>query len=110
MRPVRNYTLPRAADPDGIATSQTPGAAGDLTLNGALVSDGVATIKQTGSDANNRPYSRHGQLVTITSAGDDSGRTFTITGETAEGGIRSEEVTGANAGAATSTNYFSDRE
>ena len=107
MRPVRNYTLPRAADADGIATSQTPGAAGDLTLDGALVSGGEAVIRQTGKDSSGRPYSRHGQLATITSAGDDSGRTFTVYGTDAEGNTRTEEITGANAGAATGVVYWS---
>ena len=108
MRPVRNYTLPRAADADGIATSQTPGAAGDLTLDGALVSGGIAYIRQTGTDSNGRPYSRHGQLVTITSAADDSGRTFTVYGTDAEGNVRTEEITGANAGVATGTVYWAE--
>lgn len=108
MRPVRNYTLPRAADADGLATTQTPSAAGDLTLDGALVSDGVGYIRQTGSDSTGRKYSRHGQLVTITSAGNDSARTFTVYGTTAEGRVRSEAITGANAGVATGTIYFAE--
>lgn len=56
------------ADANNIAESQTPSGAGNLTLNGDLVDgDGIAQI---GSP---RP-------VYITSAGDDSGITFTITG------------------------------
>lgn len=108
MRPVRQYTLPRAADADGIAASQTPSGAGDLTLDGALVSAGVAYIRQTGTDSGGRPYGRHGQYVTITSAGNDSGRTFTVYGTDADGAVRTESITGENAGTATGTVYWAE--
>ena len=44
--------------------------------------------------------------ITITSAGNDSDKTFTITGTDADGNALTEVVTGANANVATSTNYF----
>ena len=44
--------------------------------------------------------------ITITSAGNDSDKTFTILGTDADGNALTEVVTGANASAATSTNYF----
>jgi hypothetical protein len=44
--------------------------------------------------------------VTITSAGDDTGVTFTITGTRPGGGTQTETVTGANIGAALSTLTF----
>lgn len=122
-RPVTVNVGPlAAADADGISTSQTPaaralaingaltdgttadniaqaqavGGAGNLTLNGSLVVNGVA---QLGS---NRP-------VYITSAGNDSGITFTVTGlvQTAQGLVSQvETITGANASVAASTKTF----
>ena len=44
--------------------------------------------------------------ITITSAGNDSDKTFTIMGTDADGNALTEVVTGANANVATSTNYF----
>jgi len=52
----------------------------------------------------------YGYKVTITSAGDDSGDTFTIVGVKVgdlTGAQTTEVVTGANAGEAKSTNYYS---
>lgn len=89
MRPYQLTTTSfTAADPDGIATSQSPSGAGNLTLVSSTV-----TLTPP-------------RFVTITSAGDDTGVTFTITGTRPGGGTQSEVVTGANAGAATSTLTF----
>ena len=55
-----------AADPDGLAQTQTPGGAGNLTLNGALTSGGVGTFVSS-------------RQITITSAGDVSARTIALT-------------------------------
>ena len=82
-----------AADPDGIATSQTPSGAGNLTINGAKASGGVATFNAA-------------RQVTITSAGDDQARTFTITGTDVNGNALTEAVAGADTAAATSTKHF----
>lgn len=81
------------ADDNGISLSQTPLAGGNLTINGALASGGVASL-----DTQRR--------VIITSAGDDSGRTFTVYGTDDGGHAISQAVTGANAGAATTTLDF----
>lgn len=80
------YTLgPIAtADADGIAQAQNPAGAGNLTLNGALVSGGVAQL----GDA---------RRVLITAAGDESDRTFTITGTDWFGNPLVEAITGPNA-------------
>lgn len=85
MRPYV-YTLgPIAtADANGIAQAQNPAGAGELTLNGALVVDGVALL----GDA---------RRVLITAAADESDRTFTITGTDWFGNSISEEITGPNA-------------
>lgn len=77
------YTL-AAASANNIALSQTPGGAGDLTLNGSTVVGGVAIL-----DTQRR--------VAIASAGNDSGRVYTVYGTRLDGGVISENVTGPNA-------------
>jgi len=72
------------ADDNGIAESQTPLGAGNLTLNGALVTNGVAVFDTE-------------RQVAIIGNGNDSALTYTVYG-TAEGGaVISEAVTGGNA-------------
>ena len=44
--------------------------------------------------------------VTITSGGNDSGITFTVTGTDASGAALAETITGGNAGIATGTSIF----
>jgi hypothetical protein len=83
---------PTAASATAICASQSPGA-GAITLNGALVSAGVATMGAA-------------QIVTLTSGGNDTGITFTITGTDADGEAQTEAVTGASGAAASSTKYF----
>lgn len=78
-----------AADANGICESQTPLAAGDLTLDGVLVTDGVAVL-----DAARR--------VLITAVGDESSNTFTITGTSYNGRVQSETIAGPNATTAQS--------
>lgn len=89
------------ATANNICTSQTPSGAGALTLNGTLVSNSVALIYPSYTSINRRVY--------ITSAGNDSGRTFTVTGTqwTPKGywGV-SETVTGANASVVSTTAAF----
>lgn len=80
-------------DANGICEDQTTAAAGALTLDGALVSGGVATAAAA-------------QIIAIEGTGDNSGITFTITGTCADGHSRTEVVTGANNGTAKTTNYF----
>lgn len=85
------------ATANNIATSQTPSGAGNLTLDGSTVTSGVANL---GSMV----------YVYITSAGNDSGRTFTVSGYgyNASGGpyAISETITGANASTVSSTKKF----
>lgn len=83
------------ADADGICQSQTPAGGGvqALTINGALSSGGVATLG----------YNRK---VTITSAGNDSGRTFTITGTDENDTVITEDITGPNTTTVTGTKDF----
>jgi hypothetical protein len=82
MRPISVTVGPLAAAVvNNIATSQTPGAAGALTLNGSLVKSGVA-------------YMDSPRRVLITTT--DTTHTFTITGTTPTGSVISESflVTG----------------
>lgn len=84
-----------AADPDGISLSQTPAAGPDeeLTITGALAAGGVATLG----------YRRK---VTVTSAADETARTFTITGTDANGVVITEGIVGVDTGIATGTKEF----
>lgn len=84
-----------AADDNGICESQTPAAGGvqALTINGDLATGGVATMD----------VPRH---VSITSAADETGRTFTVTGTDRYGNAISEEITGADTAAANGTRNF----
>lgn len=76
MRPITATVGPLAAgSATAIATSQTPGAAGALTLNGALVSGGVAVMDNP-------------RRVLITTA--DTTTVFTISGLTPTGSALSE--------------------
>jgi len=84
-----------ALDADGISVAATIGSATTLTLGGTLTSGGSYT---SGDNI--------GQLVTILSAGDDSGITFTIVGTDAVGDALTEVVTGADTSTATSSGYF----
>jgi len=78
MRPITATVGPlAAASANNIALSQTPGAAGGLTLNGALVSGGVAILDNP-------------RRVLITTA--DTTHSFTVTGATPTGAVISEVV------------------
>jgi len=79
-----------AQSANNIALSQTPGAAGALTLNGSLVSRGVAVIGNQ-------------QRITITTS--DTTNTFTINGTTPTGSQLTEVVTG-NGTSVTSTQDY----
>ena len=81
---------------NGLATSQSLGAAGPLTLNGSKVTAGVGVL-----DAPRR--------VIIASNGNDSGITWTITGTRGSWWANTavtETISGANAGVAQSTQDF----
>jgi|TARA_R100001530_G_C4247165_1_gene136863 hypothetical protein len=84
-----------ATDADGISTTASISGAAALTINGTLTSGGSYT---SGDNI--------GQIITITSAGDDTGITFTIVGTDAVGDAQTEAVTGANADVASSSGYY----
>ena len=82
---------------NNICASQTPSGAGNLTIDGAAAVSGVAYLP-----AQRRVY--------ITSAGNDSGRTFTIYGlmRVPQGGYVSvvETVTGANTNVVSTSKVY----
>ena len=85
MRPVTQSRQLDAADPNGIFTDQAPTAGTALTLDGAFVSGGVATL-----DVQRR--------VELESAADLSGINFTIVGTDEQGRSITETIVGPNAG------------
>jgi hypothetical protein len=116
MRPVVVSVGPlAAADDNGIVASQTPAGAGQLALNGALTDFSATSIAaaQTLAQADDlvltdsRVYLAGNQYVVITSVGDDTGVTFTITGVALGNVGVTETITGANAGFVVSTKTYS---
>ena len=93
MKPIVKTITALSDDADGIAQAQSLGGAGSLTLNGALVTDGVAILGAA-------------QQIEITSVGNDSGIDWTVTGTDANGNAYNEVIDGANAGTATTGAYF----
>ena len=80
-------------DRDGILASSTPGAAGALTLDGALVTSGIATLTSN-------------RKVLVYSDGNDAGVTFTITGQNTIGTAVTEVLTGPNTTTVYSANEY----
>jgi hypothetical protein len=82
-----------ALDADGISVAAAVGNNAALVIGGALASGGSVTLS-------------HGRVVTILSAGDDSAKSFTVTGTDVNSDSQTESITGANAGTATGSKYF----
>lgn len=97
---VFTKSLATAASATNIATSQSPGAAA-LTLNGAAVTSGVATI-----DAVTSTNGAIGRRVLITSGGDDHLINFLITGTNSSGNLVTDTVAGTNASTSQSNLDF----
>lgn len=111
-----------AADADGISTSQTVPGAGALAINGALSTGFVANnvcasqskagsgaLLINGSAASAGVAYIYGKPVSITSAGDDSGITFTVVGLGVDGySSASETVTGSNTSVVATRTLFHD--
>lgn len=90
MRPIIATAGPLAsASATNIRTASAIAGAGAVTLNGSLVSGGVATLDNP-------------RRVLITSAGNDSGITFTLTGKNAAGDTLTETIAGTNGSSAYS--------
>lgn len=83
-----------AAVTTGIATAQSLGAAGNLTLNGSLVSGGVATLDTTQ------------RRVIVSSVGNDTGIIWTVIGTDDTGNQIKDQFAGVSGGAAQSNLDF----
>jgi len=81
------------ADPDGISTAAAVGNNAALTIGGALASGGSVTFDQP-------------RNITILSAGDDSGISFTAVGTDETGAAATESITGADTSTATGSQIF----
>lgn len=93
MRQKIIHIDPDNVDADGISVAAAVAAAGNLTLGGALTSGGTFTAD----------YPRQ---IAVTSSGNDSARTFTVTGTDPNGVAQTEDISGPNAGSTESTKYF----
>jgi hypothetical protein len=93
MRQIIETLQLSAAVNNAVCLDQTRATAGPLVLDGANVVAGVAVF--------NAAY-----LVTVTSTGNDSTRTYTITGTNASGVAISETITGPNIATVSTTQYF----
>ena len=82
-----------ALDADGISVATSVGNNAALVIGGALADGGSVT-------------NASGRQVTILSAGNDSSKSFNVVGTDVNGASLTENVTGANAGTATSSGYF----
>ena len=74
-----------AAVANGICLAQTPGAAGNLTINGSLATAGVATLTSTNCAAR--------RVAVVSSNAGDTTQTVTITGTNQSGAPISNAVT-----------------
>lgn len=84
MRAITTTVGPlSSASANSIALSQSLSAAGKLTLNGTLATGGVATTDKP-------------RRITITSAGNDTGSTWTVVGTNWMGNPISETIAGSN--------------
>lgn len=89
---IVNKTL-AAASSNNISLSQSLAGAGNLVINGSAASGGVATLDKQ-------------RRVIITSAGNDSGITWTVTGTDTTGNSVVDTFTGGNVAAAQSNRDF----
>lgn len=104
MRTIEVSCDPITTDVDGICLAQAPGSAGNLTINGVAVigaADGTVTPANVGGALLNPP-----RPVTISSAANDTARTFTVYGFDRTGAAISESIAGANAGASVTSRLF----
>ena len=84
MRPIVVSVGPSlVSSANDIALSQTPGAAGALTLNGSLVTGGVGIMDVA-------------RRVIVNSTGNDASVIFTVVGTDRNGNVQNSTVTGLN--------------
>lgn len=108
MRPqVRSISF-LVDDANSIAEDQTTAGADTLTLDGALVTSGVAILTQITSPGGFRPPRTNdiAMQVTLEGSGNNSGVAFTLTGTDADGKAIIETRQGGNAVAVTTVLFF----
>lgn len=105
MRPRIFDMDPIDVDDDGIAEAQQLGAAGDLTLNGALCDLGTAARFDIGDAGYSSGIG--GVRIGIASTGNLSGVAFTVTGLDQDGDAATEAITGPNNSTVQSTTFWS---
>jgi len=88
-----SFITAAAADPNGISVAASVGNNAALVIGGALASGGSVTFDAP-------------RNITILSAGDDSGISFTAVGTDETGSAVSESITGADSDTATGTQLF----
>ena len=93
MRQIVEGLQLQAAVNNAVCLDQTKATAGSLILNGTSVVAGVAVFSLA-------------YLVTVTSTGNDSTRTYVITGTNSSGVATTETVTGPNIATISTTRYF----
>lgn len=93
MKPISRSLTVSAAVNNAVSADQTTAGAANLVINGANASGGVATFSV--------PYA-----VSVTSTGNDSTRTYTITGTDASGNVISQAITGPNTTTVYTTSVF----
>lgn len=91
--------VPSTLDRDGFCAAQQIGAAGDLTLNGALVSNGVGIADTLGVEM-------WGRCVGLYSSGNLSGITFTVYGYDTYGEPLVASLVGPNNSTVSTTKAF----
>lgn len=104
MRPKTLNFAPITPSANGICLSQTPGASGNLNLNGALASGNAVSFNNT--DQGIATQGRIAYLIDITGAANDSARTFTITGTDPDGKAQVETRAGPNVNTVTSVKFW----
>lgn len=93
MQPRPYVKTLAASSANNICLSQTPGAAGNLTINGSTASGGVATLDTQ-------------RQVLFTFAANETGHTFVVYGQSQSGGALQESVAGTTAGTVATTQNF----
>lgn len=93
MRTTSNTYTIQASSTNGVCASQTPSGAGNLTLNGGLISGGILTLSTP-------------QHISVSCAGSDAARTFTITGTDFVGAPLTETIAGSAASITKGTKNF----
>ena len=103
MRPIVKTVGPlAAASPNAVALSQAVPAGGAVALNGPLATQKTTFVPYAGNVVSTVAVLDKPRRITITSAGNDAAVIFTVVGTNWTGQTVTENLGGANAGAATS--------